>query len=207
MSAKTSGILPSDLARKISPWILNSAQMSGLMGRIILIAVAAFFLYGPVGINPDHNGFLYLLGPWVCPTLVAFFCSAILVRSRFRIYRGNPFAKHHYVEDDPIVTRLAKLFNSSEARQHLWWESLKLSCILFAVLGIAAVYNRNSIEWTLPTSHNGFLRHPRLGEPGGWFWGGSFGCCMFTFLILISDYYRWCLMTWAKRESTPNIAK
>jgi hypothetical protein len=207
MSAKASEILSPDLARKISPWIVNSAQMTGLTGRIILTGVAVVFLYGPVGINPDHNGFLYLLGPWVCPALVALFWSVILARTRFRIYRGNPFAKHHYVQDDPVVTRLAKLFNSSEARRHLWWESLKLACILFAVLGIAAVYYRNSLEWSLPSSHNGFLGHSRPGEPGGWFWVGSFGCCMFTFWILISDYYRWCLMTWAKRESTSNIAK
>jgi hypothetical protein len=200
-------MLPPELARKISPWIVNSAQMTGVVGKTTLIAVTVFCLYGPFGINPDHNGYLYLMGPWVCPAFVALCLSAVLARKSFKIYRGNPFAEHHHVEDDPAVTRLSDLCNSDEAHQHLWWETFKLCCILFVMLGVAAFYYRDLLEWNLPSAQNGFLLHPRAGEPGAWFWGGVFGCSMFTFLILMSDYQRWCLLTWAKRESANNAAQ
>jgi hypothetical protein len=42
--------------------------------------------------------------------------------------------------------RLAELFNSDEARRHLWHEALKLSTILSAILGTAALLLRNSLN-------------------------------------------------------------
>lgn len=207
MAAKDSALLPQELARKISPWIVNSAQMTGSVGKVFLTVVAVFSLYGPVGINPDHNGFLLFLGPWVCPAAVAILESAVLARRRVRIFRGSPFTVHHDVQNDPAVQRLVSLFTSDEARQHLWKETLKVASALFVILGIAAFYHRGSLEWTLPSPDNGFLGHPKLGEPGAWFWGGLFGCSIFTFLILVGDFHRWCLMTWAKRELAQDIEK
>ena len=118
-------------------------------------------------------------------------------------YRGNPFAEHSYVDtgDDSVVTRLAELFNSDEARRHLWHEALKLSTILFAILGTAALLSRNSLNWDYPSPANQFFWTVRRGVPGYWFWPGLFGCLLFAFLVLVSDYYRWCLKTWAKRET------
>jgi purine-cytosine permease-like protein len=140
MPAKNKAVLPRELARKISPWMVNSAQMTGAVGKTALVGGMVLSLYGP-----DHNGFLYLLGPWVCPTLIALFLSTLFARRRFRIYRGSPFAEHSYVDkgDDPVVMRLAALFNSDEIRRHLWHESLKLSGILFAILGTAVFLMRN----------------------------------------------------------------
>jgi hypothetical protein len=197
MHDKNNAVLPRELARKISPWMVNSAQMTGVLGKAALIGGMVLSLYGP-----DHNGFLCVVGPWVCPTLVSLFLSALFARRRFRIYRGSPFAEHNYVDtgDDPVVMRLATLFNSDEIRRHLWHESLKVSGILFAILGTAAFVQRNSLDWAFPTSANRFFWAARRGVPGYWFWPGLLGCCLFAFLLLVSDYHRWGLITWAKRE-------
>lgn len=107
-----------------------------------------FSLYGP-----DHNGFLYVFAPWVCPTLIALFWSALFARRRFRIYRGSPFGEHSCVDtgEDPIVMRLAALFNSNEASRHLWHETLKISFVLFAIMGTAALFQRNSLNRAYPS--------------------------------------------------------
>jgi hypothetical protein len=202
MRSSNKAALPPELARRISPWIVNSGEMTGAVGKTALIGGMVLSLYGP-----DHNGFLYLLGPWVCPTLVALFWSALFARRRFRIYRGSPFAGHSYVDtgDDPVVTRLSELFNSDEARRHLWHETLKVSTILFAILWTAAFLLRNSLEWVYPSPVNQFFWTARRGVPGYWFWPGLWGCSLFAFLALVSDYYHWCLMTWAERESVHHV--
>ncbi len=120
---------------------------------------------------------------------------------------GAPFAEHSYVDtgDHPVVMRLAEVFNSDEARRHLWCETLKLSVILFAILGTSAFLLRNSLDWTYPSSANQFFWTARRGVPGYWFWPGLFVCTLFAFLALVSDYHRWCLMTWAKREPAHRV--
>jgi hypothetical protein len=203
MRAKDKGIIPRELARKISPWMVNTAEMTGAVGKTALIAIVAFQLY-PVG-SPyvDHNGFVCLLGPWVFPTLIAFLWSLRLAKLPFRIFRGSPFAEHTFVDtgDDPTVMRLARLCKSDEARRHVWYEALKMSSILFVVLGTAAFLQRDSLNWAYPSPKNHFLSTARPGEPGSWFWLSLLGSPIFMFLVLMSDHTRWCLMTWAKRES------
>ena len=191
-------ILPTELARKVSPWIVNTGEMSGAVGKVALTVAMALSLYGP-----DHNGFLCFMGPWFCPALVAGFWTTLLAQRRFRIYRGRPFAEHRFVDtgDDPVVMRLAQLFNSHEAKRHLWREALKTSGILFAILLISAISVRGSLDWAYPSPANHFFWTARRGVPGYWFWPGLFGCSLFAFLALISEYYRWCLMTWTHRES------
>jgi len=202
-------MLPAELARKVSPWMVNSAEMTGTVGKSAFIGLAASLLFGaPVSItSPDHSGLVYLLGPWVCPSLIALFLSALLARTHFKVYRGSPFSGHSNVDtSDPAVMRLDRLFNSDEIRRHLWHESLKLSGTFFAILGTAAFLLRNSLYWTLPSPQNQFFLNRRAGEPGFSFWLGLFGCSMFTFVILVSDYIRWGLTTWADRESARRIA-
>jgi hypothetical protein len=211
MHAKNKAMLPPELARKISPWMVNAAELAGTTGKSTLIGVAAFFLYGgPATIrNPDHNVFVYLLGPWVCPSLVALSWSALLAATPLRAFRGSPFAEHSDVnaDKDPAALRLNQLLNSDEARRHLWRETLRLSSILFAILGTAAFLLRDSLNWVLPSPRNQFLWDRRNGEPGFSFWLDLFGCSMFMFLVIVSDYQRWCLMTWAKREQAHQVVK
>jgi hypothetical protein len=123
----------------------------------------------------------------------------------FKPFRGSPFSEHRCVKDDPVVTRLAELYKSYEARRHLWLESLKLSVILFAILGAAAILKPDSLEWNLPSRQNQFLMNRMAGQPGYSFWPGLCGCFLLTVLVLISDYDRWCLLTWTKRESANHV--
>ena len=79
--------------------------------------------------------------------------------------------------------------------------------ILFAVLGTAATVLRHRLQWVFPSPQNGFLLHQRPPEPGGLFWGQLLLCSMLMFLILMTDWQRWALMTWAKRESAHHAVK
>ena len=209
MRAKNRGLLPPELARKISPWTVDIAEMAGPVGKSALTAFVAFLLSGCAGLarNPDLNGFMYLLGPWIFPTLTALLWSALITKKRFRTFRGSPFAEHSYITDDPAVARLNEIMNSEEARRHLWRETFKLSTILFAVLGTAAAVLRHRLQWVFPSPQNGFLLHQRPPEPGGLFWGQLLLCSMLMFLILMTDWQRWALMTWAKQESAHRVVE
>ncbi len=195
-------IIPVYLARRISPWMLDMANMGGSVGKAAFIAVALVLLYASAGPGTsDHNGFVYVLGPWVCPSVVAGLWSTVLVIFPFRAFRGSPFTEHTYPTDDPAVTRLNALFNSAEARRHVWRESLRVSCILFAILGTAALLLHGSLNWTLPSAENHFLLDEPIGQPGSWFWVSLLGSLWPAFMVIASDYHRWCLKTWAKWES------
>jgi len=205
MDARHKTMLPPELARKISPWIVNAAEMTGPVGKSALTAVAAFLLSGGIVLAryPDPNGFVYLLGPWVCPSVAAI----VVLAMPHKLWRGSFANPKDLDANDPVVMRLVELYKSDEARRHLWHEALKLSVILFAILGTAAFFLRSSLNWTLPSSQNHFLSNSRIGEPGSWFWVGLLGCSWAAFLLLVSDYQRWCLTTWAKRESARHAVK
>lgn len=209
MRAKKNSLIPPELARKISPWTVNTAEVSGVTGKIALTGFTAFFLGGTIGgVYSDHNGFLCLLGPWICPAAIALIWSALVNRLHIRLQRGSPFAKHNRVDiHDPVVMRLESLFNSDEARRHLWHETLTLSCFLFAILGVASIVLRHSLNWAIPYPQNHFLLNRKAGEPGSMFWLSLLGRFLFTPYILLTDYYRWCLTTWAKRESSHPAVK
>jgi hypothetical protein len=206
--SKNKGLLPGELAKKIAPWTVNIAEMAGVVGKIILTGVVAFLMCGGAGPFSDRNGFVCVLSPWVCPLVIVLLWSTLVSRLQIRLHRGNPFAENSRINTrDPSVMRLEELFNSEEARRHLWRATLKLSCILFAIVGTVAILARHSLRWTIPSPQNQFLLHTRGGEPGGMFWAGWFGGFLFTAQILITDYYRWCLLTWARRESSSDATQ
>ena len=192
MSVPSKLLIPFELRHKVSPGLLMFVdERRAVKGLGTLLAL--WSLYGPVARHPDHNGFLYLLAPWICPSIFSLFWSSI----PHRPYRGQFYAGLHDVDtSDPAVSRLVELYQSGEARRQLWRESLELSGTLFAILSTLAFFLRDSLNWALPSSRNGFL----LG-PGHWFWIGIIGCFIGCFLILAGGYARWCLTTWATREA------
>lgn len=210
LSPNRGALLPPELARRISQWTVNGADMAGAVGKTAFMTIAVFLLsgYAPAWTgNADYNGFLLLLGPWVCPGFVALLWSARLARLPFRVYQGSPFGNRIYVDTggDPVAMHLVQIYKSDEARRHLWQETLRLSIILFVILGVAAILQRDSLNWAYPSPENRFLFFfptNARGVPGEHFWFGLFGCCLFLFIVLTSDYYRWCLVTWAKREAS-----
>lgn len=145
-----------------------------------------FGLYGTIVLHsgeiPSHNGFMYLLGPWIFPSLVA----ACYAAMPFRPYRGIVYTEKTRDVDtnDPIVMRLVALFKSKEALGHLWIQTLQFSAIIFFVMGILAIIMRKSLTWG-----------PAWNDLGG-----SALALTGSFLALTADYIDWCLMTWAERE-------
>src|ERR1700722_4912102 len=154
MAATSKSLISPELRLKVSPSLLMLADEAGAF-KILGIVLAVLGLYGPVTVHPDHNGFLYLLGPWVCPSVVALIWSSVPKKP----YRGVFYNQtmHDVDSNDPAVMHLVELYKSEEVRRHLWFESLKLSGILFAILGSAAFLLRDSLNWTLPSLQNQFL--------------------------------------------------
>lgn len=189
--------IPSELRRKIAPAPLLFGAGERTFVKVAFVGIAAFCLYGPVPLNQDHNAFLYLLGPWLCPSVpAAFFTLLPPLPSRGTFLSGNWRSVDRV---DPVVTRLVELYKSREARRHLWSQSLKVSAMLFGILGTAAIAQRSNLNWALPSSQNGFLYQWR--GPGFWFWYGLIGCSIFSFVALVIDHVGWVTTTWARRES------
>lgn len=101
--------------------------------------------------------------------------------------------------------RLVELYKSREARRHVWKQALTLSGILFAIVWTAAIMLRNSLNWELPSSKNGYL-YPGHG-PGSWFWVGLIGCSLFSFVALAADHVGWVIGTWASQEAAHHARK
>jgi hypothetical protein len=187
--------IPSELRRKIAPAPLWFKDGERTFIRCTFSGLAALSLYGLGPLN--HNGFVCVLGPWICPSIpAAFFTLLPPLPSRgvflSRNWRGVD-------RTDPVVMRLVELYESREARRHLWKQALKLSGILFAIVGTAAIMLRNSLNWELPSSQNGYL-YPGRG-PGSWFWVGFVGCSLFSFVALAVDHVGWVIRTWASQEA------
>jgi len=197
MRAPSKVVIPPELRRKVSPGLLMFVDERRAVKGLGLL-FAAFGLCGPFVKHPDHNGFMCLLGPWICPTLVTLFWSSV----PHRPYRGQIYTGMHDVDaSDPAVMRLVELYKSADARRHMWRESLVLSGTLFAILGSAAFLLRDSLNWDLPSSQNGYL------WTGHWFWIGLTLGFIGSFLILAGGYTNWCLTTWARREADHQLGK
>lgn len=189
--ASNSPISP-HLRSKIAPAPLLFEPGERTFIGVVFTGFAALSLCGP-----EHNGFLLLLGPWLCPSIPAAIFSLLPPLPS----RGFPTSSdwRGVDRDDPIVMRLVELYKSREARRHLWNQSLKVSAILFAILGAAAIALRNSLNWALPSSQNRFLYQWR--GPGYWFWYGLIGSSVFSFVALVIDHVGWVTTTWASREA------
>lgn len=182
-------IIPSELARKVSPWIVNGAEMAGTVGKTTFTGLAAILLC----VNPEHNGFVYAVGPWICPGVAV----GLMWSLRRRLWQGSFVNPRPLDANDPVARRLVELYKSNEARRHLWREALRLSGILSAIVWTIAFLQRNSLTWAIPS-----LQILLDKRPGHCFWCGFAFGTIFSFVVLGSDYQRWCLMTWTKRESS-----
>jgi hypothetical protein len=188
-------VLPPELRRKISPALYTLiAQRSAFM-RYFGLGLAAFCLYGPIAGASDHNGFRYLVGPWICPSMIAAFHSFF----PFRPYRGVIFVDRTRDIDttDPVSMRLVSVYRSSRARLYVWRQSLKLSTILFVIMGLLALPVQHSLNWSFPYSLYDSLPSNVSID---WFWLGWGGGILGSYLALMTDYITWGLMNWASQE-------
>ena len=132
MRAHSKSVIPLELRRKVSPGLMMFVDERRAFTALGIV-LALFGLYGPPVNQTDHNGFLYLLAPWIVPGAFTFLWSSI----PHRPYRGQVYVSRIREVDakDPAVVRLVELYKSDEAKNHMWCESLKLSTVLFAFLG------------------------------------------------------------------------
>jgi hypothetical protein len=188
-------ILPPELRRKISPGLYTMIAQQSAFLRYFGVGLSAFCFYGPIAGASDHNGFRYLVGPWVCPSLIALFRTF----RPFRPYRGTLFVDRTRDIDtkDPVVMRLVDIFRSEAARRYLCSQSLKLSGILFVIMGLLALPVRHSLNWSFPYS-----LYPSLPSAASrdWFWIGWTGGCLGSYIALMPNYITWGLMKWADQE-------
>lgn len=188
-------VLPQELKRKISPGLHTMVAEHSAFLRLFGLGFSVLLLYGPVAGMPDHNGFRYLLGPWICPAIVAAYRTIV----PFRPFRGTTFVEHTHDVDrtDPAVMRLVELYKSSEAVRYLWKQTMKFAAVLFVIMGFIALLTRGSLRWSFPYSLDGAAASDTARY---WFWMGWIGGCLGAFIALMTDYIRWGLMTWAQRE-------
>jgi hypothetical protein len=185
--------IPPQLVRKISPGLLVFTGAGGLFAKVFGMGLTVFGLFGSVvlhrGEHPHHSVFLYLFGPWVFPSIVAL-CFTF---SPFRPYRGVVYmGKTRSIDaSDPVAMRLAELFKSSEARRHLWFQTLKFSGTLFVVMVVLAIALRHSLSWS-PSPMD--LGSAALATTG-------------SLVALSADYIGWGLTTWASRETAHQAVK
>src|SRR2546426_12679235 len=80
--------VPPELRSKVSPALFTFVAEQRTFLKLFGTGLAVFALYGPIVKRPDHNGFRYLLGPWLCPSIVAIYYMVL----PFRPYRGTRFS-------------------------------------------------------------------------------------------------------------------
>lgn len=192
--------LPQELKRKISIGLHTMVAEHSDFLRLFGLGFSALLLYGPVAGVPDHNAFRYLLGPWICPAIVAAYRTIV----PFRPFRGTTFVEHTFDVDktDPAVMRLVELYKSSEAVRNLWKQTLKFAAILFVIMGFLALLTRGSLRWSFPYSLDGTVVSDTARY---WLWMGWIGGCVGSFIALMTDYIGWGLMTWPQRELRMNV--
>lgn len=181
--------VPAELKRKISPGLLMFRPRTAWVLGMSLTAIGLY-----TALVGDHDAFVYLIAPWLCPISVA----VLNISVRFRPYRGVLWARNMRDVDvtDAAVTRLVELYRSDEARSHIWRQALKWAAIVLVAEGILAVLFRSSLNWSPPSSQNQFMLTGKHG-----FWAGLVGCWIGSYAGLTGDYIGWGLKTWASRES------
>lgn len=188
-------VLPPELRRKISPALYTLIAQRSTFMRYFGLGLAAFCLYGPIAGISDHNGFRYLVGPWICPGVTAVFRSFF----PFRPYRGIMFVDRTRDVDttDVASMRLVEVYRSSKARRYLWRQWLKLSAILFIIMGLLSLPVRDSLIWSFPYSLHQSVASSVASD---WFWLGWGGGILGSYIALMTDYVTWGLGTWADEE-------
>jgi hypothetical protein len=147
--------------------------------------MAACSLHGPFIGVVDYNGLRYLIGPWLCPALVAtYYCLR-----PFRPYKSGA-ARYaglvDYDSEDVDARRLSTIFASNEARRFLLRATAKLSSQLFALMVLVMILHWRSLNWNLASP---------------WLVQGLSGAWIGSFLVLITQLVRWGIDRWTSAEA------
>jgi hypothetical protein len=167
------------LRRKVPPMLLMFDDQRTFW-TLLGMGLAVLMLYGPVVGRRDHNALRYLLGPWLCPAVVA----AYYYFKPFTPYSVGAARIADMVDDhtrDPDARRLVEVFQSKEARHFLVRATLKLSSRLFGIMMFLALLHWQSLTWTLTSS---------------WLGGGLIGGWIGSFIVLMVEISHWGLERW-----------
>lgn len=151
MAAASRNPIPRELKDKIPPLMFTLVVEMRTFGIIFGLALALFSLYGPIIGPSNHNGFRYLLGPWVCPWLLALYYRFF----PYHPYRGSTLFVGELVDldkRDVDAKRLDELFQSAEARHMLVRTTLKMSVIIFVVMALVTATVHDSLNWSLSSA-------------------------------------------------------
>src|SRR5580704_15924617 len=113
------------------------------------VGLAVFLLYGPIlGRPPDHNGFRYLLAPWLAPIIPALYYYLF----GFNPYRGYPAeldGLSYLDKHDDDAKRLVLIFHSETSRRVLLVSYFKVSMIIFLIMLIITLCFIDSLDWSV----------------------------------------------------------
>lgn len=178
--AANNNVVPSELRGKIQPLVLTFFERP-VWVILFGLGFALLSLYGPIIGPPDHNGFRYLLAPWVCPWIGA----AYFLFVPYNPYRGSPLFVGKMLDldqRDPDARRLVQLFESQEARRVLVRIVLKISAILFMIMALITLIIPDSLNWSFSSY---------------WLIPGVLGCCIGSSIVIAAQYIGWGLRNWA----------
>jgi len=148
-------------------------------------ALAALSLHGPVIGHTDYNGPRYLIGPWLCPPLLA----ALYSLRPFKPYRSGAARYAGMVDydcEDGDAQRLSRIFASHEARQFLFRAAARLSTQLFALMALMMILHWRLLTWSVTSL---WLAHSLIGA-----WIGSF-------VALMSQFTHWGIERWMSADA------
>jgi len=176
--------IPKRLARKLPPFVLTLYRARAFATPFYM-SLAIFLLYGPVvRRTADHNGFRYLLGPFVCPILPAVY----QILRPYNPYRGTPALLAGMVRLDARDTdaqRLVAIFRSTEYRRFVLRTSLIMAIILFGCMLIVTSLSFSSLNW-------------RALSP--WFGQGLIGGALAFLCVLVTEIITWGVNKWAMQS-------
>jgi len=145
-------------------------------------------LFGPiVGRNADHNGYRYLLGPFVCPLIGL----ALHLLAPFNPYRWNGIndrSLNRLDQRDENARRLVAIIQSPGYRRVVLAAAMRLAALLFVVLAGCAWVFRASLNWR-PVSSG--------------FYFGWVGGVLFAWIFIRVQVASWALTTWWREYREP----
>jgi hypothetical protein len=173
--------IPKALERKLPSFVL-ALYRSRAFATPFYMFLTMFFLYGPVvQRTADHNGFRYLLGPFVCPILPVVY----QILRPFNPYRGTPAILAGMVGLDARDTdaqRLVAIFRSTEYRRFVLRTSLNMTIILFGCMLIVTLLSVRSLNWDAVSP---------------WFGQGLIGGAIAFFCAVGTEIVTWGINKWA----------
>jgi hypothetical protein len=179
---------PSSKLRLRVPFKLQVVYGSRKFFMVFSSLLAGFSLYGPIPVRlADHNGYRYLLGPFICP-LLGLAVHLLFPLNPYRWLGYSNRSLNRLDERDEGARHLIEITHSAGYRRAAREAALSLAFLLFPLLGGCSLLFRSSLDWSLVSP--GF----HFGWGGGW---------LAAWLFIRVRTVSWSLETWWREYGTP----